>query len=294
MAGDEGAVRESAVAVPARPLRGLVASYQGFREAGVPPGRHLGLPSPYLTLIFTLDDLLTVASNLGPHTPPVSYRTLVGGLHTTPVLVTHDGRQSGIQISVSPLGARALFGLPAGELAGATVAAVDVLGTAAGELHERIRAAGSWPERFAVCDRLLAARAAPRTAAPEVAQAWRLIVSSGGTVGVGALASETGWSSRHLRSRFLTETGLTPKAACRVTRFHRARRLLQRRATACAPLDLAGLAARTGFYDQAHLAREFRDLAGCPPSAWLAAEGLTGSDSSKPARPPHENNGAHD
>ena len=35
---------------------------------------------------------------------------------------------------------------------------------------------------------------------------------------------------------------------------------------------LAGLAADCGYYDQAHLAREFRELAGCPPSAWLAEE----------------------
>jgi AraC-like DNA-binding protein len=27
-----------------------------------------------------------------------------------------------------------------------------------------------------------------------------------------------------------------------------------------------------GYFDQAHLAREFRTLAGCPPSRWLAEE----------------------
>jgi AraC-like DNA-binding protein len=35
---------------------------------------------------------------------------------------------------------------------------------------------------------------------------------------------------------------------------------------------LAELATECGYYDQAHLAREFRDLAGCPPSALLAEE----------------------
>ncbi len=35
---------------------------------------------------------------------------------------------------------------------------------------------------------------------------------------------------------------------------------------------LADLATECGYYDQAHLAREFRDLAGCPPSALLAEE----------------------
>jgi AraC-like DNA-binding protein len=36
--------------------------------------------------------------------------------------------------------------------------------------------------------------------------------------------------------------------------------------------SFASLAAECGFYDQAHLAREFRALAGCPPSQWLAEE----------------------
>ena len=35
---------------------------------------------------------------------------------------------------------------------------------------------------------------------------------------------------------------------------------------------LADLAIECGYYDQAHLAREFRGLAGCPPSALLAEE----------------------
>jgi hypothetical protein len=60
-AGQATTVSESVRGTPAAPLRGLLAWYSGYRQAGVPPARHRGLPSPYLTLIITLDEPLTVA-----------------------------------------------------------------------------------------------------------------------------------------------------------------------------------------------------------------------------------------
>ncbi len=51
-----GLVDEHPLTRPAPPLRPYVSSYAGYRQAGVPPGRHRGLPSPRLTLIFTLDE----------------------------------------------------------------------------------------------------------------------------------------------------------------------------------------------------------------------------------------------
>jgi AraC-like DNA-binding protein len=251
------------------PLRGLIAWYSGYRQEGVPPGRHRGLPSPYLTLIITLDDPLTVSAHPDPADPPGTYVTLAGGLHTTPAVITHPGRQSGIQLALSPLGARALLGRPAGELAGIDVDGSEVLGDAARELHERLREVVSWPARFALLDEILLAHAdLDQQVTPDIAEAWRLLTCSGGRIQAGELARRVGWSARYLQRRLLTETGLTQKAAARVTRFDRARRTLQRQPG----LPLAGLAAGCGYYDQAHLAREFRDLAGCPPSAWLAEE----------------------
>jgi AraC-like DNA-binding protein len=252
----------------------LVAWYSGYRQAGVPPALHRGLPSPYLTVIFTLDDPLVIARHVDPRQPPGSYRALVGGLHTSPALIRHDGRQSGVQLRLSPLGARALLGMPAGELAGIDVDGPDVLGALAGEIVERMREEPDWPGRFAVIDRMLSARLSGEGPAvsPEVRQAWRLLLASGGVSNVSALAAETGWSDRHLRSRFREETGLTPKTAARVIRFDRARRRLQAQATSGQQPSLASLAADHGYYDQAHLAREFRELAGCAPSVWVADE----------------------
>jgi len=271
-------VSEAVAGRPAAELRPFIAGYSGFRQAGVEPARHAGLPSPYLTLIFTLDEPLNVAAHPDPRQPGGLYVTLVGGLHSVPALITHDGYQSGIQLGVSPIGARAFFGIQAGDLAHIDVEGSEVCGTLATEVQQRIQAAATWPQRFAVLDevllrRLRAHRLAGRAdVSAEIGFAWRRLLATRGAIGVSQLADETGWSDRHLRSRFAAEIGLTPKAAARVARFDRARRLLQRRAAAGRPLDLAALAVHCGYYDQAHLDAEFGMLAGAPPTTWLARE----------------------
>jgi AraC-like DNA-binding protein len=270
---DEAAqVNEYERARPSPALRPYVAFYSGYRQRDVAPGIHRGLPSPYLTLIFTLDEPLVVVAHPDPRQAPGSFDALLGGLHLTPALIRHDGRQSGIQVAVRPLGCRALLGLPAGELAATDVDAADVLGGLVAELRDRIRAAPDWPARFAVVDALLGRRlaAAPTAVPGTVEQVWRSLLASGGAVPVSALAADVGWSARHLTKQFQAELGLAPKAAARVVRFDRARRRLAQ--VADGTTRLAELAVDAGYYDQAHLAREFRSMAGCSASRWLADE----------------------
>jgi AraC-like DNA-binding protein len=280
-----GVVNEHHRYRPGEPLRRYVAWYTGYRQRGVPPARHRGLPSPYLTLIFTLDEPLSIEAHPDPAQPPGEFRALLGGLHSAPALIRHEGAQSGIQLALRPPGVRALLGLPAGELAGIDVHAEAVLGGVCAELRDRVGSVTSWPERFAILDKILlrqlitgsdGAGSKGAVVAPEVLRAWRRLLRAGGTVRVTDLAAETGWSSRHLASRFRAEIGLTPKAAARVIRFDRAKQTLIRHVDTGVYQDggyqLADLAADTGYFDQAHLAREFRALAGVPPSQWLAEE----------------------
>jgi AraC-like DNA-binding protein len=264
---------DGAVRAPAPALRRYVAFYSGYRQSGLVPGLHRGLPSPYLTVVVTLDQPLTIVAHPDPAQRPGSFDALLGGLHTTPALIGHDGNQSGVQLSLHPLGARALLALPAGELAGRDVALDQVLGPGAALLRERLLAAPTWAARFDVLDAELLARLDPaRGVAPELDHAWSLLRADAGAIGVRQLARQVGWSERNLLHRFRQEVGLTPKESARVVRFDLARRRLIHRVGAGRPPALAGLAARLGYYDQAHLAREFRELAGCSPSRFVAEE----------------------
>jgi AraC-like DNA-binding protein len=250
---------------PAPRLRPYVPFYSGYRQDGVAPAVHRGLPSPYLTLIFTLDDPLVVARHPDPRQTVGRYDSLAGGLHLTPALITHDGRQSGVQVTVSPLGCRALFGLPAAELRDQDVDAAELFGRhVVDEVRHGLLTAPDWPRRFAVLDTVLTRVVRDHEVAPQIAYALKRVQTP--SVSVAKLADEVGWSGRYLTDRFRAEIGLRPKEAARVARFDRARRALRPSAR------LADIAAAHGFADQSHFVREFHAFAGCTPSRWIADE----------------------
>ena len=256
---------------PRPQLSPLVAGYTGYRIEGAEPGVHRGLPSRHLTFLVTLDGTVDLAAMPDPTLPPASFVALAGGLHASPALITHIGYQHGIQLSLTPRGARVLLGLPAGELASAVVDLDTLLGPLAGELVDRLRTARTWTEQFLELDCALAGIARQRERdglAPELGWAWQRLTTCHGRVKVSTLAESIGWSRRHLGERFRREFGLSPKVASRVMRFDVAHRMLR---SAARP-GLAEIAARCGYADQAHLTREWRELAGCTPSTWLAEE----------------------
>jgi AraC-like DNA-binding protein len=264
-------VRDGAIGTPAPALRRFVDRYVGYRQEGYPPGIHRGLPSRHLTFIVSLGPPVDIAAMPGNH-PGGSFDAFVSGLHSSQATITHDGTQKGVQMSLTPLGARALFGLPAGELAGEVAPLDELVGRVATELADRMVDAPSWCERFEVIDEVLArlVNQQDQTREPpaEVTEAWRRLTATDGRLEVGALARDLGWSRRHLGERFRLETGLTPKVAARVMRFERSRRWIEREPAR----SLAAVAAECGYFDQAHMARDWNDIAGCSPTVWMAEE----------------------
>jgi AraC-like DNA-binding protein len=255
--------------VPAAALRPFVAAAHGYRVPANPTGLHRGLPSPHLTLVVELRAPLRVSGLDGQ----LAAHAVVGGLDTRPAMIDASVPQEGVQYALTPWGARGFFGVPAGELRGQALDLGTVLGPAAADLVEQLQRATSWAERFGLVDAALLRRLglAPRRAVdipPEVTEAWRLILDSGGRTRVGAVVQEVGWGRRHLSERFRLATGLTPKEAARVARFQVVRgALLSPRRP-----PLAAVAADCGYADQQHLAREWRALAGCSISTWLDEE----------------------
>ena len=73
----------------------------------------------------------------------------------------------------------------------------------------------------------------------------------------------TGLSARRLIASFRAEVGLTPKTYLRVRRFQAAMRLLD-----AGDASGARIAADLGYFDQAHLVREFRSFTAMTPTEY--------------------------
>jgi AraC-like DNA-binding protein len=86
--------------------------------------------------------------------------------------------------------------------------------------------------------------------------------------GIVEMARDTGLSRRRFTGLFREQVGLTPKLYCRLLRFQQVVRSI----AAGASVDWAQIALEGGYYDQAHMAHEFRDFAGVAPGAWRASE----------------------
>jgi AraC-like DNA-binding protein len=165
--------------------------------------------------------------------------------------------------------AREFFGVPPGELTDHVIPFEDLLGRDARQLQRRLCDARS-PSEAA---RLLAASLHTPVNPPNpVQRTIAALADSHGVADLDRFCRAANLSPRHFRRRCLEESGLAPKHLCRILRFRRALHLGSRH-----PRDWAGIAAETGYFDQAHLIRDFREFTGQTSMAVFSnpASGLT-------------------
>jgi AraC-like DNA-binding protein len=256
------------IAVPSRPDRLPGVSMAGFcaRTAD-----HVDLevvPYPAATVVIDLSGGLVADDASGQP----KRGSVAAGL--APGTVRALGRDiECLQMRLSPLLAHAVLGASS-DLGGTMVTLHDLWGREATQIQERLRAASSWDERFAMAQAMLARRwDEGRAVDPEVAFVWRQLVASRGQARVESLALEAGWSRKRLWSRFRSQIGIAPKRAAQLIRFdHAAHRL-------AAGHSAALVAAETGYADQSHLHHDVMAFAGVTPTAvavapWLAVDDI--------------------
>jgi AraC-like DNA-binding protein len=178
----------------------------------------------------------------------------LAGQLTRPLLLRAAASSQILGVRLKPAAASHLTRVPAQEFTDQCVALED-LGL------KQLAARTGIPE----IERSLLDRA-PRDSDPLIDEAVRLLSDF---PDVAAAARRLGLSSRQLERRFKPQVGMSPKLFARIRRFQRVFPEIENPGA-----EWVDAAAACGYYDQAHLIRDFRDFAGEPPSALLAGDEL--------------------
>ncbi|PBC25031.1 MULTISPECIES: AraC family transcriptional regulator [unclassified Mesorhizobium] len=248
--------------LPDPALDGIVTDICGYRETAAGHFRNVEYASLTVPLVISFAEPFAIGLGRTPGDND-RFASFAAGLFAGPVMIESFGAACCIQVNFTPLGARRFFRLPMSELTDTMVVLDDVLGAEGTALRERLGNASDWASRFELAETFVTARLERAAETPlEIAWAYDRIIASGGRVRISSIAEKLGWSRKHLAGSFSNAIGIGPKTLSRIVRFNRALGL-SRRQTA----DWADIAADCGYADQAHMVREFRDLAGDAPTA---------------------------
>jgi AraC-like DNA-binding protein len=195
---------------------------------------------------------------------PVERELLPDG-RTRLVLRVLDGADRGdlTIVRFKPGWAALLFGVPASALTDRLVGIEDLWGQQGGELCGELVATRGVTEVVSRLSDAFARRSrdgAEPASASLARRAVRLL--EGEEVRVERVAQRLGVTARHLRRAFAESVGIGPKDFARTVRLQRA---VRRAETTC---DWGRIATDVGYYDQAHLIGEFRELVGLTPVAY--------------------------
>jgi AraC-like DNA-binding protein len=193
-------------------------------------------------------------------------RALFSGQLTSPIQVRPSGASDIVGIRFRTAAANALFRAPLEELGNRVESLTELAPRLASELFDAASRAISAPARVNALSQVLT-RFVIRT--PDVlARSIVAALDVPHAPSVASVAALHNVSARTIERRVLANTGLTPSELRRVLRFRRAFRILEQSPSG----TWAGRAAELGYYDQAHLIRDFRQFSGAAPSAFFVGE----------------------
>jgi AraC-like DNA-binding protein len=192
----------------------------------------------------------------------VQRRSFVVGEMTKFILLQATGRTTTMGVRFRPGGAYRFLPAPLNLLTDQTVTTDELWGREGTFLEEAVVAAPTDLCRLELIESFLLKRLQATSPRLRFDAAVGEIMGSRGRTRVDQLADRIGWSPRQLEREFRASAGLSPKALARVIRFQSLLHLVGE----CRLRDWASMALESGYADQPHMVREFREYCGLSPT----------------------------
>src|SRR5215469_12495201 len=184
------------------------------------------------------------------------------GVHDQPFVTMSAGAKHVLVVRLTPPGARVLFKVAMDELLNRWVDLAEIERPWAQRIEGQLRDYERWDDLFQLMDSVIAERVAAASVSARVSWAWGQLSRRAGFDTVSSLADHLDWSHKRLLAEFREHVGVLPKATAEIVRFNRALRLLRNGNR----INWASVAQDCGYYDQAHMIREFKSLSGGTPN----------------------------
>lgn len=193
-------------------------------------------------------------------------RFIFAGQISQPLLLQPGVRAGLIGIRLQPAGARMFLGIPMHETTDVRLDVALVWAQQSEHLIDAVCSARDTTARLQLVEQFLRMKLthSRNTADAAVTHGVRLLQSAAGQLSVDALANCCGLSSRQLERRFQSEVGIPPRLLASIFRFRRVFDLLEQPRTG----SWVSAAIGAGYFDQAHMIRDFKRFAGLQPQAF--------------------------
>jgi AraC-like DNA-binding protein len=197
----------------------------------------------------------------------VQPRNFIVGQMTRPISISPTGPVQLIGIRFHPGGTTPFFRLPMNELTNQVVELGSFARTLEAKLLSEAVHLPELKDKVAALQKALLGILRDTRSDFGLLRIAARIIESSGMVAVDDLAKKAGLSSRQLERRFLFEVGVGPKLLSRILRFQQVFRAVDANEPAWPKI-----AVDCGYYDQAHLIKDFRQFAHETPVALFAEQ----------------------
>lgn len=222
------------------------------------------LPDGSVEIIFDFRDrFITYYANGVKEVQP---RSIVAGQLTSRLLIGPSGDTEVFGVRLRPESAFSLLGISMSEIRDQVVDLRNVFGSRESELFERLGAAADFSARIIIFEDFLSA-CGDVGVSEEMRSCIAAQRSATGSMSIGDCAAYLGWSERRLERAFDEQIGLSPKLFARIIRFQS---FLN--AIGSSNLTLLDGALKAGYYDQAHMIKDFRKFAGVTPTEYFGRD----------------------
>ncbi len=194
-------------------------------------------------------------------------RSFVFGQIIRPLQISPTGRTGMVAVRFHPEGFAPFFTGSLQAMENRAVPLTELFGEEGDRLTQEILSALSIDNRIAILENFLINRlTSPHSIDAITKSGVGALLESKGQLSVAELAEHVEINRRKLERKFATVIGLSPKQLSKMIRLQSTLRALRSKTFP----DLTTLALESGYFDQAHFIKDFREFTGISPKQFYA------------------------